>query len=374
MYRALCGGARHRATPSLLTFNHMRLDPIERLRHRMHKYGSIVGLSVLTLSCTVGGGDVPLPAGSSASSGQNGGDGPTAAALAGETSALDPSAPDFTSAPTTGAPQDAREGCQKVDFLYVVDNSASMVDEQINLTASFSGFMRVVQDTLGTMDHHIMVVDTDDRNVGDVVASLRGDVVLDDTCVGVLGAGLRSDLDGYDCGIAGGGRYMLDNQADLESTFACLAQVGTAGDATEQTIGALLSAVGPTLAGPDGCNAGFLREDAVLVVTLITDEEDDNSALSPEDWKRRLLAIKGGNEDAIVVLGLIADAGGSGALPGGPCPALDNVDSPRLQRFVQSFGFGSLGSVCAPEYSNFFAQAVSVVATACDVFVPPILR
>ncbi len=335
----------------------------------MHKYGSIVGLSVLTLSCTVGGSD----SSHAASSGQHGGDPTTAAALPGEASALDPSASVFTSDAPTSAEQD-REGCQKVDFLYVVDNSASMVDEQLNLTASFSGFMRVVQDTLGTVDHHIMVVDTDDRNVGDVVASLRGDVVLDDACVGVLGAGLRSDLDGYDCGIAGGGRYILDNQANLESTFACLAQVGTAGDATEQPIGALLSAVGPTLTGPDGCNAGFLREDAVLVVTLITDEEDDNSALSPEDWKRRLLAIKGGNEDAIVVLGLIADAGGNGALPGGPCPALDDVDSPRLERFVQSFGFGSLGSVCAPEYSNFFAQAVSVVDTACDVFVPPILR
>ena len=48
----------------------------------------------------------------------------------------------------------------------------------------------------------------------------------------------------------------------------------------------------------------------------------------------------------------------------------DSVEAPRLQRFVESFERGSLGSVCAPDYASFFAQAVSEIDTACEEFVP----
>ena len=55
-----------------------------------------------------------------------------------------------------------------------------------------------------------------------------------------------------------------------------------------------------------GCNEGFLRDDAILVVTFITDEEDTGSAGNPDSWKQTLVDAKGGNEEAIVVLGLVA--------------------------------------------------------------------
>ena len=38
-------------------------------------------------------------------------------------------------------------GCQKADFLFIVDNSGSMQDEQNNLIASFPGFISTIQDT-----------------------------------------------------------------------------------------------------------------------------------------------------------------------------------------------------------------------------------
>jgi hypothetical protein len=51
-------------------------------------------------------------------------------------------------------------GCQKIDFLFAIDNSSSMRDEQENLTRSFPGFIDVMQQVLGTKDVHIMVVST----------------------------------------------------------------------------------------------------------------------------------------------------------------------------------------------------------------------
>ena len=51
-------------------------------------------------------------------------------------------------------------GCAKVDFVFVVDSSASMLDEQENLQASFPQFIAAIEDTLMIEGFHIMVVDT----------------------------------------------------------------------------------------------------------------------------------------------------------------------------------------------------------------------
>jgi len=52
-------------------------------------------------------------------------------------------------------------GCEKVDFLFVVDNSGSMFDEQQKLAASFPAFISTIESTLAAQDYHVMVVDTD---------------------------------------------------------------------------------------------------------------------------------------------------------------------------------------------------------------------
>ena len=46
--------------------------------------------------------------------------------------------------------------------------------------------------------------------------------------------------------------------------------------------------------------------------------------------------------------------------------------SPRQIAFVESFGARGLwGSVCEPDYSPFFSEAVQVIAETCEDFVPP---
>lgn len=271
------------------------------------------------------------------------------------------------------------EGCQKVDFLFVIDSSASMQDEQDNLLTSFPGFITAIEQTLMIDDFHVMVVDAG--------------LVPGAGCDGILGAGRVSSGNGVDCMLAGGQRYATVEQPDLAAAFTCIGSRGFAGPGDEQTMSSLLSSVGPLVA-PGQCNEGFMRDDAILVVTIISDEEDDpadivpvppldgscvpadadpNSPGDPNGWKVGLVAAKGGEEEAIVVLSLVGDCD-----VGGDCPGIALVGSgytgaepaPRLRAFTESFVYGSVGPVCAPDYAPFFEQAVSVIETACDEFVP----
>ena len=116
---------------------------------------------------------------------------------------------------------------------------------------------------------------------------------------------------------------------------------------------AVQAALGGWQNGPTGCNEGFLRDDAILVLVLITDEEDDNiedgegSPGDPAAWYEAVVAAKRGVPENAVVLGLLGD----GNLPGGLCPLAWNPKedggeaSPRLQSFVKMFPAHVLGSV-----------------------------
>jgi hypothetical protein len=267
----------------------------------------------------------------------------------------------------TPPPPAAEKGCKNIDFLFVIDNSDSMDDEQENLARSFPGFVQVMQDELKAKDFHIMVVGTGgDREEAD-------EPTLDPIeCEEVQGAGRRRSEAGDDCGIQGGLPFMTDSQPDLEATFSCVARVGTDGSAIEEPMDAVLEAISEDLNDPGRCNAGFLRDDAILVVTFITDEEDRRSRGTPEEWRSLLLNRKYDNPDALVMLGLVGDNNVDGGLLGGPCRLLDADGAPRLQSFVESLS-GVLGSVCAPDYSPFFGTAVSTIDSACDEFVPPVI-
>jgi hypothetical protein len=257
-------------------------------------------------------------------------------------------------------------GCRKIDFLFVIDNSDSMDDEQANLARSFTGFIGVMRQVLEATDFHIMVVATGgDRDEEDEPA------VGAEECEEIQGGARRRSAEGVDCGILGGAPFMVAQQPDLEATFSCLALVGTDGPAFERPMDAVLAATNPALNGPGRCNEGFLRDDAVLVVTLITDEEDQRSEGEPDEWRQALLDTKFGNEDALVLLGLVGDNNVDGGLLGGPCGGNDADGSPRLQEFVSSVD-GVLGSVCAPDYTPFFQTAVGSIDSACSDFTTPV--
>jgi hypothetical protein len=283
---------------------------------------------------------------------------------------------------SAGDPPPVDEGCQKVDFLFLIDSSGSMEDEQGALLASFPGFISAIEDTLQIDDFHVMVIDAG--------------LTAGGGCDGTLGAGRTTSAAGQDCQLVGGQRYATQDQPDLVQAFSCMGSRGFAGSGDERTMDSLLQSV-TSLTGPGGCNDGFLREDAILVVTIITDEEDSgsdsiasppldgscvpadsdpNSSGSPATWRDAIVAAKAGDPAAMVVLSLLGDCDIGGSCLGIAVNPLGTSftgaePAPRLRAFTEAFDHGSVGPVCAPDYAPFFADAVSVIDSACSDFEPP---
>ena len=252
--------------------------------------------------------------------------------------------------------QSVPEACAKVDLLFVIDNSSSMKNEQDNLVASFPGFVdSMLQQLANTASYHVGVVSTDsyDHN--------------DDPCDNVLG-GLITRTGGTNsskqtCGPYASGKRFMSEADDLGARFACAAQVGTAGDSDEKPLEAAIRALGPVLNGPGECNDGFLRKDALLVLVIITDEEEEGSNGDPQSWYDSLTLIKGDIETNMVVLSLVG--------PENPaCEGAAEV-AHRIIEFTEKFTYGTIGQICADSYNLFFSDAIAVISEACDNFTPP---
>ncbi len=268
-------------------------------------------------------------------------------------------------------------GCRKIDFLFVIDNSASMADEQQRLIDGFPGFIAGVQETIREFDYHVMVVTTD-----------VAEGMSYDPCENMLGTGRVRDAEGRDCGLLDdflhGKRYIDASHEDLEGAFACIADVGTNGRGDEKVVWALADAI-VEHAGPGLCNEGFRRDDAILVVTIISDEEDspfdgppvgdhdDNSPGGPAAWREGLVATKNGDDEAVVVLALVGDSD----LPNAACEPYDAGSgkgaepAQRLRKLAESLPYGSWTSVCQDDYAEYFNQAIADIGSACSGFVPP---
>jgi len=389
------------------------------------RYVSFLGFIGLTVGClqdprsdevSIGNPGETAGAGSATSDGSGTSDGSSTTGVDASSSSSDGGLKlDVAAAETESGGDEA--GCSKVDFLFVIDNSGSMALEQDQLIASFGPFMDTIRDTLGAaQDYHVMVVDTDawvfggcsdicdelapclDDN-GQCVSNdpvciescLSGfpfcadydcaDPVAPETCEDVLGAGVThpkgAGASGQDCNFTSNARYIDATEPDLDAAFSCAASVGNGSTVTpERPVEALINAI---TAGTDAaaCNEGFLRDDAILVVTLITDEDDDEgdgSAGSVQTWKPQIVDAKNGDETAVVVLGLFGD----GDLAVSQCDDFSELSnngaepSPRLREFVESWGDRGLrGSVCAPNYGPFFEGAVGLIDNTCDNFEPP---
>ncbi|MEM6291478.1 MAG: hypothetical protein AAGA54_09445 [Myxococcota bacterium] len=270
-------------------------------------------------------------------------------------------------------------GCRAVDLLFVIDNSGSMEDEQANLISSFPGFISAMQSQLSSDLGYNVGITTSDLYAGNASCLQEGALVTQTAGVGASNqpcAPYSSDL-----------RFMTEED-DLAAKFSCAAQVGIDGDGNERPMQTLLAAVGDPMTGPGGCNEGFLRDDALLVVVLITDEEDDHEAMGcsngmvntdpqpgsngePDQWYDQLVAVKGGDERKIVVLSLVGPQGLAA------CPELQKCDggiegaevANRIIDFTERFTYGFVGPVCEP-YGPFFSQAISSIVSACDDFTP----
>ncbi len=269
------------------------------------------------------------------------------------------------------------DSCTNVDILFVIDDSSSMGDNQQSLVASFPGFVAGIEASLQNAGSvHIGIVTSDDYAFNDPSCRHIGDLV---TQTGGF------DASGQVCGpFASGGRYLDEGEPDLASKFACAAKVGSQGNDDEKVMRGLLNALRPELNAPDSgaCNAGFARDDSLLVIVLISDEDDvpepymcdpndafDNpcdtvgSTGTPDEWKAELGGYKSNLDTNVVVLALVGLAGDN---------ACGAVPASKLIGFANRFGAnGYTDDVCAASYDQFFAAALPIIDQACEDYVPP---
>jgi hypothetical protein len=164
------------------------------------------------------------------------------------------------------------------------------------------------------------------------------------------------------CPIDGGRRYMVKGQTDLHDTFACAAKVGASGDGK---LGQALTAAMQHDMNFDawGCNLGFLRDDALLMVTLIQANPDEggggpDSEGYAEDWAKAVLDAKHGDPESVVMLNF-----------GRKDPVCMDYD--ELCKMVKMFPYWLIEYILVDDFGPAFDAATSRVETACAEFVPP---
>jgi len=278
-------------------------------------------------------------------------------------------------------------GCKgKVDLLFLISSLGTMVPEQKQLLASFPGFVATINEKLADFDVHLMVGNPKgtwagwscEKACNDDPQSCAEDGYqchvypkLVTPCDATLAAGLTfnagSDAANRRCQLFGGNRYIISGEPDLADAFECIAKVGTSGGGPP--IGdALIAALKPKINAEGGCNTGFLREDALLVVVLIIDVADEESTSWPYQQYEAVIDAKGGDPNAVVVVGIIAQEKKDPPVPG--CTSYDPGDQYKVQQLVRKFPNHVEGDICAPSYAPYFDQAVDLIGEACGQFVP----
>ena len=282
-----------------------------------------------------------------------------------------------------GSVTGTESGCGRVDFLFVIDNSVSMEDNQAALVGAFPGFIAAIQDNLEAgSDYHILVTDTDAWGRCDTVNGFDGidpgsatcNNYINTTpfveCDAVRGAGVVHPAGQFatnaPCVLAGANRYILPTEPDLDAAFACVATVGVAGNSSERPMESMIAALSPELNGVGACNAGFLRDDALLVIAFVSDDPNYEDTGAPAEWYQAVVDAKLGDPNSVVVLGLTP--------AWDTCPGAGDPNGAHWAEFIEMWGVhGIHGSVCgtAEEYVEFFQSAVATIDQACDDYVPP---
>ena len=175
----------------------------------------------------------------------------------------------------------------KVDILFVIDNSPSMTPKQKELKNQFPGFMDKL-DTFSPAWYHIGVV-TSDLGAGPM--SLGNNACVPGGQGGKLQALPAVSASLTNCSHVGNdtksgmsANYIDYNQIthtnnlptgqDVKTTFTCMASVGDTGCGFEHQLESAFRALKQDNADTATANQGFLRDDALLVVVFVTDEDD----------------------------------------------------------------------------------------------------
>lgn len=172
-----------------------------------------------------------------------------------------------------------------VDMLFVIDNSSGMAKLQDRFIQGFVTFVDVLRGLPGGLPNiHLAVVSSDigagAYDIGDIPNCRHGGdqgifqvKPLGRTC----NAGSLNVGEHFIANVNGQANFT----GSLEATFGCIAALGETGCGFEHQLGSMLRALGADGAGPAPLeNANFLRPNAYLAITILTNEDDCSAPIN----------------------------------------------------------------------------------------------
>ena len=206
----------------------------------------------------------------------------------------------------------AQAEVSRLDILWVVDNSRSMIEEQQNLSDNLLSFFRYLDD--GDVDYQIAVTTTDAVN---------------------------------DAGrFVGSPPVLTPLTQDVLAAFRGNIQVGIEGRAQEQGLEAALLALKEQ-------NPDFLRDEAFLFVIFVSDEDDSSFGELRYYW-RVFEQLKGiGNEEKVALSAIVGPPSDPETGAEGGCTS-ENGDAAPGDRYValaEETG-GLWGSICDASFAE----------------------
>jgi hypothetical protein len=278
-------------------------------------------------------------------------------------------------APDARDPDDppATSTCQKMDILFVVDDSGSMAEEQTNLASNFPQFAEVLnQYMVGAnlpLDYHVAITTTGrDVAYNEVIPAIPP--LLPEQRIPLSEEGDDGAFRNT-CNMPR--RWLERTDPGMASMFACAANVGTGGPGLEMPLYASELALDDRIA--DGTNGAFLRDDALLAIIYLTDEDDcsrhDNNfdvyadqpctTEPPSQWVSFFDDLKGdrGRWATAVIAGPTDCSSGFG----------EAAAAHRMQEFVNLTGENAVfSSICDGNLAGALQTALDKFEAACESF------
>jgi hypothetical protein len=184
---------------------------------------------------------------------------------------------------------------RELDILFMIDDSASMEQEQANLSKNFEHFMRELETIEGGLP---------DVRIGVVTSNVGASGLVEPVSCQGLGDAGRFQVDRVlpppapgkpsvktmtNCGLSDGAKFIWANDRgastnlvpgkSLTDVFSCLAERGIGFCGFEHQLESVRRALTPRADQNPG-NLGFIRPGAHLAIVIITDEDDCSG---PED-------------------------------------------------------------------------------------------
>lgn len=241
--------------------------------------------------------------------------------------------------------------CKHIDVVIAVDNSSSMSEEKSALRdIAFPGFANALINVAGGLDDfRVGVLDACNRP-----ASFH--------TRGMTGA----------CNFQGGAPWIDSSSSSVLEEFKCVGDIDSSdmlcsgSNDDEQPTTAATEALEPAWTGVGKANVGFMRDDALLVVVAITDEDEQPvPGADAQAIFDRLVAVKG-DVNKMVFLGI----GGASACDGVYGSA---KHATKLEAVTNKFIAAQRGvfwDLCEGNLDQGLTQALAVIESACQDFGP----